>query len=240
MLARNPAGGRRIPTLAELSEYPARGGLDLPPLARAAQGREFDAIVATVRWVDAYLERQVWPRKKLRRDLLARTPREIFEEGSICWAAPCYDLTCATAEVLRTQGFDCTLALSAMQRRTQSVELQFGIELELDGAPHFIGFGRTAKRVQQGSYTVVSHRKAVLRQHLDGDLFDSRYIQLFGVEGVDQVPELLQGFRPGKLRFRLGLLQHAFLLRRAHRRSIQRAREAEPPIVASVGRWQGS
>lgn len=113
-----------LPTLEEALDVRRRETPGAPSLDLDACRTDRERAIEVVRWVDAVLERRLWTEDELRRRLLARTPREILAEGHICFATPCFDLTSVTAEVLRSQGFRCTVVLCRMKRFLQPVALQ--------------------------------------------------------------------------------------------------------------------
>jgi hypothetical protein len=210
--------------------------MEIPDISAYSQ-REY--VLGMVRWIDSTLERRIWSVGELRHKLMTRSPEQIIQDGHICFATPCFDLTSVTAETLRLAGFEVTVVLCRMKRLFQPVGLQSGIEVELDHTPHIVGFGRTSKRLQAGRYEVVGPRKEVLRERVVGASSARRtHLQLFGIGSYYDLPRILKGYDPDLHLKRFEKMQTRGQLKRARQKTIARAKQARPGHVPSKGRWQ--
>lgn len=211
---------------------------DLP--IRAAPGSsQRKRAIKIVTWVDEALERRTWGGEEIGEKIMRRSPEEILREGHICFAAPCFDLTSVTAEILQATGIPPTIVLSRMKRFLQPTGLQVGIEVELDGVPHIIGFGITSKRCEMGRYEITGPRKLVHRRALQGETFRRSHLFLFGIDSFFDIPALLAGYDPHRHLARFRRMQRPGRLRRARRRAARKARQARPGQIPSPGRWAG-
>lgn len=224
-------------TLRELLR--AKAGETSAPIPTDPQGdpSEKDRAVRIVRWVDATLERRIWEGDEIERKIMRRTPEEILREGHICFAAPCFDLTSVTLEMLKEADLSPTMVIARMKRLFQPTGIQVGIELPLDGRPHVIGFGVTSKRCYEGRYEIVGPRKSVHRRPMEGDTFHRCHLGLFGLDSYFELPTLLPGYDPAHHLARFRRMMRPSRIRRARDRAARKARTAAPGHIPSPGRW---
>ena len=198
---------------------------------------ERDRAIGIVIEVDRCLERRIWSAADIESKIMMRSPEEILQDGHVCFATPCFDLTSVTAELLRESGLPPTLVISRMKRVFQPTGLQVGIEVDLDGEPHFIGFGRSSKRCQRGRYEIVGARRAVHRRLLEGDTFRASHLSLFGLGSYHELSSLLDGYSPSLQIRRFQRMQRLSRWRRARRQAHRRAEERRPGHIPSPGLW---
>ncbi|MCZ6688180.1 MAG: hypothetical protein O7H41_01050 [Planctomycetota bacterium] len=209
----------------------------LPPSDPDPLHPERDRAIGIVMRVDGCIERRIWNPADIESKIMMRSPEEILQDGHVCFATPCFDLTSVTAELLRESGLPPTLVISRMKRLFQPTGLQVGIEVELDGEPHIIGFGRSSKRCQRGRYEIVGARRAVHRRLLEGETFRASHLSLFGLSSYQELPSLLDGYRPTLHIRRFQRMQRLSRWRWARRQAHKKAEERRPGHIPSPGRW---
>lgn len=193
-------------------------------------------VTELVRWAANAPLRGRWPDERVAAGYCARSPAEILAEGTLPWTAPCADLTSLVALGLVAAGLEPCLVLTGIRRPLQSVKFQCGIELELEGRTHVIGFGVSNTWLYPGSFVETKRRPWVLRRRLPEHDPSRAFLTWFEAEGRAGLAARIPGYDLAR-DLALHQRQGASLVRyRLARWKASRA--ARPGRVAGAGgRW---
>ncbi|HVY62337.1 MAG TPA: hypothetical protein VHF22_11825, partial [Planctomycetota bacterium] len=172
----------------------------------------------------------------VRRKFCCRTAEEVLADGHIHYATPCHDLVTAAGAALRAEGFRPVPVLCRIRRLFQPVKFQCGLELDLDGAPHYLGFSVTTNRLAPGRFVPVRSRTHVLRADPDAAPPGAPHLAFFGLGAPADVDRAIAGHVLEKhLRsYRSTTSPRAY--ERARLRALEKAGSGEVGLLGP-GRW---
>jgi hypothetical protein len=155
-----------------------------------------DALAAVRRIVAAVasgIERRLYAFEDVAARFCNRSAAEILAQGHVHYATPCADLSTAAGLRLREAGFRPVPVLCRIRRLFQPVKFQCGLELELDGAPWYVGFSVTTSRLARGRFAPGRSRTHVLRAAWDAAPPGAPHLAFFGLDSPAGVDGLFRG-----------------------------------------------
>lgn len=177
-----------------------------PPLIAQAEPLTGPPVVAPdlagvtelVRWAANAPLRGRWSPERVAAGYCARSPAEILAEGTLPWTAPCADLSSLVALGLVQAGLAPTLVLTGIRRPLRPVKFQCGLELELEGRTHVIGFGLSCAWFYPGRFVETAHRPWIARRPLVERDPERSFLSWFEPEGRAGLAARFPGYELGR------------------------------------------
>jgi hypothetical protein len=194
-------------------------------------------IRATVERALERVERRCYAEPDVRRRFCCRSAEEVLADGHIHYATPCHDLSTVAAAALRAEGLRPVPVLCRIRRFFQPIKFQCGLELEVDGAPHYLGFSVTTNRLAPGRFVVARSRTHVFRAAPDAAPAGAPFLASFGIAAPADVDRAIAGHDLERhLRsYRATTAPRAFA--RARRRALERAASRDEVGLLAPGPW---